>query len=183
MNEGFGKLFWGFLFVFIEIHFVFIDILPDPIGYILIYTGLGIIVSKYPTIHVEKARGFALALIFFSVPSIFIAQNEINEQVFTVWSTYSFLLEIVQFILIFYVFRVMLELSIELGSDALYKGTSNLLKVYITLFVVVTVFQSFAINLYNSPLIGLIIFFNVLLFVVMIVFLVHLRRFKKWQQE
>ncbi|MED4015070.1 hypothetical protein [Sutcliffiella cohnii] len=180
MNEGFGKLFWGFLFVFIEIHFVFIDILPDPIGYILIYTGLGIIVSKYPTIHVEKARGFALALIFFSVPTIFIAQNEIKKQVFTFWSTYSFLLEIVQFILIFYTFQVMLELAKKLESDLLYRGTSNLLKVYTSLFVLLTILQTFGMNFYSSTLTGLIIFLNVITFVIMIIFLVHLRQFKKW---
>ncbi|WP_272914196.1 hypothetical protein [Bacillus dakarensis] len=36
MDQAFNRIFWGYLFVWIEIHLFVVDLLPDPIGYWLI---------------------------------------------------------------------------------------------------------------------------------------------------
>ena len=77
----FKKLFWGFLFVFLEIHII-IDILPDPIGYFMIFSGLILLLKNIPDSKPGKhAMRWAQALIILSIPSVFLSQNEINQLV------------------------------------------------------------------------------------------------------
>ncbi|WP_404332506.1 hypothetical protein [Mesobacillus maritimus] len=61
LYEGFRKIFWGFILVFLEIHLLIIDILPDPIGYYLIFSGINLLNKHYGVS--SKGKGFALGLV------------------------------------------------------------------------------------------------------------------------
>jgi len=56
---GFGKIFWGFLFFF-DFRIQGFDILPDIIGYWLIYIGLKELVSM--SSHFAAAQKYAVVL-------------------------------------------------------------------------------------------------------------------------
>lgn len=70
MNEnGFGKLYWGFLFIMIDFRILGFDILPDIIGYILFALGFSILASN--SIYFDKARNFNIVMIVISLFSIY----------------------------------------------------------------------------------------------------------------
>jgi len=69
MNVGFMRIFWGLLFVALDIRFSSIDfLLPDFIGYILIVSGLGLLVQHHQWFRI--ARVLAIILIFVSLTSL-----------------------------------------------------------------------------------------------------------------
>lgn len=72
--NGFKKIFWGFIFVFIDLRIGFdsvnlvgyrLDILPDIIGFIMIISGLGMIVHLNDKF--SEAKKFAYPLAFLSL--------------------------------------------------------------------------------------------------------------------
>lgn len=67
--EGFISIFWGLLFVVLDIRIGSIDlILPDFIGYILIFKGLTLLAPEHRSFR--KARVFAAIMFFISIPSL-----------------------------------------------------------------------------------------------------------------
>lgn len=72
---GFKRIFWGFIFLF-DLRFNNFDILPDFIGYILIVSGLGLLLDLNP--RFEAARKFALPLIFLSLFDIYQVNIPLN---------------------------------------------------------------------------------------------------------
>lgn len=70
MNEnGFNKLYWGFLFVMIDFRINGFDILPDIIGYIFFAAGFSILAVN--SIYFVTARNFNIPMIILSVFSIY----------------------------------------------------------------------------------------------------------------
>lgn len=67
-REAFIKIFWGLLFVVLDIRISSIDILPDFIGYILIVKGLTLLAPEHRGFR--KARVLAIIMIFVSIPSL-----------------------------------------------------------------------------------------------------------------
>lgn len=75
MNEsGFGKLYWGFLFIMIDFKIQGFDILPDIIGYILFAVGFGILASN--SIYFIKVQKFNIIMIILSIFSIYEAPTQ-----------------------------------------------------------------------------------------------------------
>jgi len=69
MNVGFMRIFWGLLFVALDIRFSSVDlILPDFIGYILIVSGLNRLVQHHQWFR--AARVLAVILIFVSLTTL-----------------------------------------------------------------------------------------------------------------
>ncbi len=64
----FNKIFWGFLFFF-DLRIEGFDILPDLIGYWLVYSGLNEIISLSG--HFAQAKKYALILGFLSIFNIY----------------------------------------------------------------------------------------------------------------
>jgi hypothetical protein len=63
------SIFWGLLFIVLDIRINTIDlILPDFIGYILIFTGLTLLAPEHGSFR--KARVFAVVMFFVSIPSL-----------------------------------------------------------------------------------------------------------------
>lgn len=70
MNEnGFYKLYWGFLFIMIDFKINGFDILPDIIGYIFFAAGFSILAVN--SIYFITARKFNIPMIIISVFSIY----------------------------------------------------------------------------------------------------------------
>ena len=66
---GFIRIFWGLLFVVLDIRINSIDlILPDFIGYILIVRGLSLLAPEHQWF--QRARLFAIIMVFVSIPSL-----------------------------------------------------------------------------------------------------------------
>jgi hypothetical protein len=68
-REGFISIFWGLLFIVVDIRIGPIDfILPDFVGYILIFKGLTSLASEHRDFR--KAKALAGVMIFVSLPSL-----------------------------------------------------------------------------------------------------------------
>ncbi|MCM3651395.1 hypothetical protein [Metabacillus litoralis] len=122
MNQAFNRIFWGYLFVLIEIHIIVIDILADPVGYYLIFSGITMLLKNFPIAH--KARKLSFALIFISIPSVFIQQNAgINQleqlSFLSGWSLYMIVLDLVKLILVFYIFQLIMTIVHKHADDGL----------------------------------------------------------------
>jgi hypothetical protein len=68
MKAGFNRIFWGLLFVVIDVRIDSIDVLPDFVGYILIVIGLGLLVPHHKWFR--WARVIAMIMICFSLTSL-----------------------------------------------------------------------------------------------------------------
>ena len=77
-KEGFIKIFWGLLFVALDIRINSIDLLlPDFVGYILIVKGLTLLSTEHH--YFQKARLAAVVMIFLSLPSLIEIKIDANQ--------------------------------------------------------------------------------------------------------
>ena len=77
---GFSKLFWGFIFLF-DLNINNFDILPDALGYVLIYLGLRQLTDL--DINFQIAKKIAFLLIFLSIFDILISLYLLNDLLLT----------------------------------------------------------------------------------------------------
>ena len=75
--SGLKLIFWGLLFTAINIRIQGVDIVPDPIGYIMVIIGLGKI-QAYCSLF-ENAKKFAIILLVLSLINIY--QAPVSESV------------------------------------------------------------------------------------------------------
>lgn len=180
-REGFQKIFWGFILVLIELHIIVIDILPDPVGYYLIFSGLGLMANRFPAS--EKAKNFALGLALLSIPTVFIQNNAVDQMgtgsIFSGWALYLNIIGILNLVLVYYIFRLMITIVEENGDLYLQSRTANTFKVYMIAMLIVTFSQSFAMNMTQDVLIIYTILSVAVSLIMHIVFLVLVHKFSK----
>lgn len=184
MNSSYRKIFWGFLFVLIELHIIALDLLLDPIGYYLIFSGISKLVDDYQS--GQKAKTLSILLIVVSIPTVFIQQTTSLNQFgqitdFSIWPIYMIVLGILKLILVFYVFQLLLKVSHQLGDESLIRRTRNTFKVYMSVMLILTLFQSFTMNLTSDLLTPLSVIFVVVSLIMEISFLLLIRKFGKEQ--
>ncbi|WLD91735.1 hypothetical protein [Alkalihalobacillus sp. AL-G] len=182
MSSSYRKIFWGFLLVLIEIHIIAIDLLPDPIGYYFIFSGISKIVEDYQ--FGKNAKNLSMFIIFISVPTVFLQQTTSLNQfgqitAFSIWPMYMIVLGILKLILVFYVFQLLMKIVNNLGAESLIRRASNTFKIYMSVMFVLTIFQSFTMNLSNDLLIALSVVFVVLSLIMEISFLLLIRKIGK----
>lgn len=68
-KKAFNRFFWGFFFAMFSFRIKNIDIIPDVIGYILIYQGLSILEDKGE--NFREAKRSALPMILLSIYTIY----------------------------------------------------------------------------------------------------------------
>jgi hypothetical protein len=78
-EKAFKKLFWGYIFIFINLRISGVDILPDSIGYIIILQGIKMLLPNSE--HFTMAMKYNYPLIVLSLFSIY--QNNIRDGYFT----------------------------------------------------------------------------------------------------
>lgn len=186
MSEAFGRIFWGYLLILIEIHIVIIDILPEPVGYYLIFSGISMLLNDFPI--GSKAKNTALVLIFISIPTVFIEQNAGANQMgqlsfLTGWSLYMTVLGILKLILVFYIFQLIMAIVKEHGDFALNDRSTKTFRTYIIVMLLTMIFHSFSINFSMEQFLVVTIISIVVGFIMEIVFLVLLRKMRKIDYE
>ncbi|MRH43793.1 hypothetical protein GH741_14035 [Aquibacillus halophilus] len=184
MKFAFKRLFWGFLLVLLEIHILVIDIFPDPVGYYLILSGLTWLIKDYPV--GKKASNIAGFLIIFSIPTVFINQSNMNEtigqvDIFSGLSLYMVALELIKLVLVFYVFKFMLEIAQASADNNLYHRTLNTFKVYMIIMLVGHLLQAFTMN--ESGMVAFMVFALIVMLAMEVVFLVLLSKFSKLDDD
>lgn len=175
LYKGFRKIFWGFIFVFIEIHIIAIDILPDPVGYFLIYTGM-----KLVNIHDEFGSGgkfIAFGLVYFTLPTVFL-QNTTIEHI-SGWFIYMSVIGILNLVLAFYILQMMVLIATGRKENHLLRRTETSFKFYMISVMVITFFEPFALNMNLTEGTGYFMFSSLLGFIMNIIFLVLLSKFSK----
>ncbi|MBM7571210.1 hypothetical protein [Aquibacillus albus] len=182
MRFAFTRIFWGFIFVLLEIHIVVIDVLPDPIGYFLIYYGLTSLSKEFPS--EKKASNLAMVLLFLSIPTVFVQQTNAGQSVQTFsllsgWSIYAWIVSIANIVLVFFIFQLLVEIVRKYGDEALIIRTSRIFKAYILIMLVIEIFNPFSVNLSPDFMIGISILFVILPLVMQIIFLVLLWSYRK----
>ncbi|MFS0690243.1 hypothetical protein AB1K89_13500 [Sporosarcina sp. 179-K 8C2 HS] len=150
MNKALRQIFWGYVFIFFRLH-VGIDLLADPIGYILIFSGCSKIVEAYPV--AKKAKFVALVGAFVSLPSVFVNLSEIPLTFG--WSTYSGFLLVLKMVMGYYLFIVLKDVVKAFGDRALQKRTENTFKFYVAIHLFALAIQSFFMNVHGGGWVAL----------------------------
>lgn len=182
----FQKLFWGSLFVLLEVHLFVVDVLLDPLGYLLILIGVKGLMGE--STYGKKARWLALSLVFLSIPTVFIQQNVGIGQMeqaspITGWPIYMFLLGLLKLVLVFYLFQILLLVATTWKNEELIKGTAKTLKAYMIIMLSIHITQSFTMNVSNDVLTGYALVSLALDLIMEITFLVLLHRFGKQGED
>ncbi|MDY0409828.1 hypothetical protein ACFFIS_06330 [Virgibacillus soli] len=164
MKVAFTKITWGLIIILIDIH-IFVDILPNPIGYYLIYQG---VVNLTNQIDGEKKASYLAAILtFISIPSVFIPQNQgdLFLETFSLWSMYPLLLGLLKLVLVFYIFQLMLDISRLAEVSNIHQLTTRLCNSYVILSLLFYIIETFSINFVGNG-------FNTIKVIVTIVMLI-----------
>lgn len=181
IQSFFRKIFWGLLLILLEIHIVVIDILPDPLGYFLVFSGVSALeMEKNASGDKNKVKTMALALLFISIPTIFV-QNTPNEVVlpYSIGPMYMTGLGMLKLVLVFYLLKFMTAIAQERGVVELAKRTESTGKVYITATLIVTLIQSFLVNLTEGWAIGLTVLTIIVSLIMEVILLILVHKFGK----
>lgn len=181
MKPAFKQIFWGFIIVYFELNIEFVDLLADPIGYFLIFKGLKLLKDYFSAC--KHAITLALFLIFFSIPAIFLPNNRTDEfhSIYSLQVTdfYLFSLSFVNLLLIFFVFKLLLEISAN--HENLQKRIQIIFLLYMISSISTLVIQPFLWGFAVVLLIGLSIATGIVAFIMHIIFLVQIWKFQNFK--
>jgi hypothetical protein len=175
LYDGFRRIFWGFIFVFIEIHLLVIDFIPDPLGYYLIFSGVNLVNNHFEVKN--NGNHVALGLIFLSIPTLFIENQAVVQM--SGATIYLSLMGILNLILAYYIFQLMVSIATKWEDKALIQHTTTLFRIYMVLMFFFTFLESFSMNMTESTIMGFHVFSSIIGLVMNIFFLVQLSKFSK----
>lgn len=131
---GFGLIFWGILFLF-SFRIQGFDILPDIIGYILIFNGLKALLDKSD--HFVTARKFCLPLIILSIFDIYQKPNHTSGIHFNpILSLIGLVSIILLLFLFYYICQGMKEWARENSNHELAEKTENRWKHFLIMHII-----------------------------------------------
>lgn len=166
------RLGWGFVLIMIDIHIMFLDILPDFIGYIMVATALHQLGAIHPVFR--KAKWIAIIMIFLSLPSLIMGSNlSISE--FSSFSIEKFLysggIMAIHMLMVYWIFNGLYSITKEIGGNApLLDSISIRRNLYLALYVTQLFVYPFLLNVEESWFL-LFIAFAVLSFIMEFLFL------------
>ena len=183
MAKALNKIFWGSLLVFFNFHINHFDILPNFLGYLVIYIGLTGLMSYSE--QFSKAKTYVLILAVVSIPLIYQFEVNITEQVRITTNTYILMaiylvVAFVQLGFVYHFMRGLLEIAQKAPFSPLEKKTGTVLRFYIILtlgtqIISLLIFIPHALDLLLAPII---LVLAIVSFVVEIVLLVLIRQFR-----
>lgn len=142
--SGFAKVFWGLLLVFLDFRINGFDIIPDLIGFILVYTGLAGLAEVQP--RFGQAKKVAVPLLVLSVAELIPGQLQFTLSGPSGWL--GFLIAIVvtalNLLLIFNICRGIGELASQEGNDNLTHKSNSRWQYYLWISVAVLVLFPFS---------------------------------------
>lgn len=146
-STGYNKLFEGMLFITFNFNIGPINILPDFVGYMIIYSGLTVLQPQSEMY--EKAKVSAIALIMITLKDI-ISLNGINF-----WqnlNSFTYIIIILDFIggilnlyLIYIICKGIISLAEERGLIDLSESAKIRFKVYFVVTVIAIVYSPFSL--------------------------------------
>ena len=171
MKKALNLIFWGYVLALLRVD-IGIDILPDPIGYIMIAVGCN---ELYRSFSIAKfPRAIAIALIFISIPTLILDLYQVTT---IGWLTYAFVLAIGQLILVYYLFGLFKAMFQE--NAILMQRIDNTCLVYLIVNFIVLIHMSFSMNLPDHTFSAIGIIITLTAFVMEIVFLVLINSIKR----
>lgn len=140
MSEGYNKIFWGFIFITFHINLGSIQVLPNFIGYLIIYFALEKISEEYDMKVFKESAKYCSVLIVMSFLSLlmgFASNIElINNTVFNIiWMN---IFNIVELIMIYKLLCGSSEI-LKIKNNSLSDSYSNKTGIYVILASIVTV--------------------------------------------
>ena len=170
---AYRRMFLGLLLVFLDFRIQFIDILPDFLGYILVYQALGKLTAQHP--YFSKGKPFALVLVFLSLVTIIeppnsnLLENSLNEQQLG-WILVGQGNLILDLFLFFWLCQGICLLATERGLDVLREKATFRWKFYLIVTSILLVYTPFTLNL-DPAWNMLMIVFLVLQFIILLLLL------------
>lgn len=128
----FKHIFSGLFLVFIDIHLGSIDILPDFLGFFIVYGALNKLGGDL--FRKKWAVNFALALAALSIPQMFLGQAAspmVQSYAMDGLALYYHTLGILKLVFMFFLFQVLLDQAKKLGDDLLFKRTRYIYMAYL----------------------------------------------------
>ncbi len=178
MRKGFKYIIIGFLLILLDIH-IFIDILPDPIGYLMILLGIEKLEFKESSTHPTSI--VATISLFFSIPTVFLDGQFFTQQIGISqwWGVYSNVLSLLDVILVYFLFQIIRSIVKMLHSHELTLKTEQMYKWYMVVMLTVLFIQPFLLNIGGRPAIGLMLLLVFFALITQITFLFFLRTIQK----
>ncbi len=177
-QKTFNQIFWGWLLIFLEIHAFVIDILPDPVGYGLVFAALASAEKQYREALIPKR--LALVLMIVSIPNVFISNSTVSQTMDPFgWNLYILLIGVLNLILVFYLLKWMLAVSSKAEAWQLQESTRKFSRLYLAVILSTMVIQPFFLNIDANLKIYLAVGLGILSFILQIVLLVYFRRYSK----
>ena len=178
MRVAFKYIIIGFLLILFDIH-VFIDILPDPVGYLMIFIGTRKLDFKEFSMHPTSV--VASILIFASLPTIFLDAQFFAQQVSIGewWGIYRNVLSLLDIILVYFLFQLIKDVVKTLNSFELTRKTEKMYKWYMIVMLTVLFIQPFLININGQAAIGLMLLVVACALITQISFIFFLRNIQQ----
>ena len=178
MRVAFKYIIIGFLLILFDIH-VFIDILPDPVGYLMIFIGTRKLEFKGSSTHPTSV--VASILIFASLPTIFLDAQFFSQQVSIgeCWGIYRNVLSLLDIILVYFLFQLIKDVVKTLNSFELIRKTEKMYKWYMIVMLTVLFIQPFLLNINGQAAIGLMLLVVACALITQISFIFFLRNIQK----
>lgn len=134
MGNGYNKIFWGFIFVTCHINLGSIQILPDFIGYLIIYAGMKSLAEEHKVKSLEQSTKYCsiLAFMSFLILAITFAGSEsiINNMFFNIiWMN---VFGVVEIIMIYKLLEGTNEI-LKNNENSLYDDFINKINIYVIL--------------------------------------------------
>ncbi|RXT01914.1 hypothetical protein [Ammoniphilus sp. CFH 90114] len=172
-TTAYQRLFQGFLLILLDLRIQFFDILPDFVGYILVFRALGILASQH--LNFSKAKPFALALIFLSLTNLLpFTQANLLEYSFSTqelgWLVIGQAIILTELFLLYWIIQGIYEVAKDRGNEELQEKAQFRWKFYFIATSVLLVYTPFALNL-DPAWVQLMILFVVALFLAMLLIL------------
>lgn len=177
MKGSLSQILIGSIFIFLAIR-VGVDLLADPIGYFLIAAGCYKLGEVFKDGRV--AAYIAMGMIFFSMPSVMIDFNLVDSGPWYYYSNFLFAAELV---LVFYLFRMLKEIAVKGGDNALEGRTRRLFNIYIPANLLMLGLGAVMAVYYSDSLQILAFILVIALLVLNIAFLLLLNAFRKSVKE
>lgn len=182
MPQVLNKIFWGLLLVVLDFNIIYIDILPDFIGYFIIASALSDLQEL--STHFYKAKVFGIILAVLSIPAIF--KMEINlldgfqvTPMTLILLLFSTILSLLHIAFVFYLLNGFAELAMNNGLPFLVSKSKNLLKSYVIISLAATAIGPFVLNVTESTAFFLVVISGLASIIVEVMLLVLIRSFRK----
>ncbi len=144
--NGFGSIFWGFLFMF-DFRIQGVDILPNFIGYLFMYSGLGNL-SSYNS-EFGNAKKYSIPLVVLSLFSLYQVQNPVGQVMIDPLSLGLFFVGIIvtvlDLLLVYHLCLGIINLAKDQPNDALQELAYHRWKHYLFFKVIFAIWFSLGV--------------------------------------